>query len=101
MAKKDLQQPTNRRGFIGTLATGAAALGMTTLAAPLSAYAEKEMAPFDGADPEAWFNQIKGKHKVVFDVPEVHGIFPFAWPRIFLVTNQATGTPEKDNSVVV
>lgn len=26
---------------------------------------------------------------------------PFAWPRVFLMTNQATGTEEKDNSVVV
>jgi hypothetical protein len=26
---------------------------------------------------------------------------PFAWPKIFLLTNAATGTPEKDNTAVV
>jgi hypothetical protein len=38
---------------------------------------------------------------VVFDATQPHGVFPFAWPRVFLLTNAATGTPEKDNSVVV
>jgi intracellular sulfur oxidation DsrE/DsrF family protein len=37
----------------------------------------------------------------VFDVTQPHEIFPFAWPRIFLITNEKTGTPAKDNSVVV
>jgi intracellular sulfur oxidation DsrE/DsrF family protein len=34
-------------------------------------------------------------------VIEQNGVFPFAWPRVFLITNTMTGTPEKDNSVVV
>ncbi len=28
-------------------------------------------------------------------------MFPFAWPRVFLLTNAATGTPETDCGVVV
>lgn len=39
---------------------------------------------------------------MVFDATEPHEIFPFAWPRVFLLTNAATGSSEKDvNSVVV
>lgn len=95
-------QNSSRRGFLGTLATGAAALGAATLAAPLSLSANSVYQPSGNiADADAWFNQIKGKHRIVFDVPEENGIFPFAWPRIFLVTNGATGTPEKDCSAVV
>ena len=55
----------------------------------------------DPGDPDEWFKQIKGKHRIVFDVPHPNEIFPFAWPRIFLATNAATGTAEKDCSVVV
>jgi intracellular sulfur oxidation DsrE/DsrF family protein len=47
------------------------------------------------------FKKITGKHRIVFDSPHPHEIFPFAWPRVFLLTNEATGTKEKDNSVVV
>lgn len=93
---------SSRRGFLGKIATGAAALGAASLAAPLSLTANTIQKPTGTlADADAWFKQIKGKHRIVFDVPEGNGIFPFAWPRIFLVTNAATGTPEKENSVVV
>lgn len=91
---------TNRRAFLGTLATGAAAMSFAGLAPLKSLAKDKEYFPKED-DPEAWFNKIKGKHRIVFDVTEPHGIFPFAWPRVFLMTNAATGTPEKDNSVVV
>jgi intracellular sulfur oxidation DsrE/DsrF family protein len=95
-------QNSSRRGFLGTIASGAAALGAATLAAPLSLTANTlQKSTGNLADADAWFNQIKGKHRIVYDVPEGNGIFPFAWPRIFLVTNAATGTPEKDCNVVV
>jgi intracellular sulfur oxidation DsrE/DsrF family protein len=93
---------SSRRGFLGTLATGAAALGAATLAAPLSVSANAlDTSIGGGSDADAWFKQVKGKHRIVFDVPEAKGIFPFAWPRVFLMTNGATGTPEKDCGVVV
>ena len=52
-------------------------------------------------DADEWFKKVKGKHRVVFDATHPHEIIPFVWPRVFLLTNKATGTPEKDNSVVV
>jgi hypothetical protein len=89
-----------RRQFLGTIAGGIAAIGLSSIISPLSVQAENTL-PGDAGDPEKWFEQIKGKHRIVFDVPEPNEIFPFAWPRIFLATNAATGTPEKDCSVVV
>lgn len=97
---KSNHQPTSRRGFLGSIAAGTAALGLTTLAAPINAIAAPEQT-FDNEDPDAWFNKIKGKHRVIFDVPEAHGVMPFAWSRVYLLTNQATGTAAKDCSVVV
>jgi hypothetical protein len=102
MRNKQTQQ-TSRRTFLGTLATSAAALSAASFA-PISAGAKTITENFyegDDPDPELWFKQIKGKHRIVFDVTESHQVFPFAWPLIFLNTNEATGTPAKDNSVVV
>jgi intracellular sulfur oxidation DsrE/DsrF family protein len=92
---------SSRRGFLGKLATGAAALGAASIISPLSAAANTSGATHNFIDADAWFDQVKGKHRIVFDVTEPHGIFPFAWPRIFLVTNGATGSTEKDCGVVV
>lgn len=92
----------SRRGFISTISTGAAAMGLSMLASPLQAAVEhSNTAVTNPDDPDAWFNQIQGKHRIVYDVIEPNGIMPFAWPRIFLLTNEATGTPAKDCSVVV
>jgi intracellular sulfur oxidation DsrE/DsrF family protein len=89
-----------RRQFLGTIASGVAALGLSSIVSPLTAGAEENFIN-NHDDPDEWFKQIKGKHRIVFDVPGPNEIFPFAWPRVFLVTNAATGTPEKDCSVVV
>lgn len=95
------QNVSTRRGFLGALATSVATLGVTTLAAPFTAMATPAFTPHEIADAEAWFNKIKGKHRIVFDATRPHELLPFAWPRVFLLTNAATGTPEKECSVVV
>jgi intracellular sulfur oxidation DsrE/DsrF family protein len=98
MPTNDSLLSTGRRGFIGTLAAGAASLGIASLASPIQSLATPVNTT---ADPDEWFNQIKGRHKIVYDSPHPNGIFPFAWPRVFLLTNMATGSTEKDCSVVV
>lgn len=101
MQDKDLQH-TSRRNFLGALAAGTATFSISTLASPLTAGAktmEEKLRTAD--DPEAWLQKLNGKHKMVFDVTQPHGIFPFAWPRVFLMTNTMTGTPEKENNVVI
>jgi intracellular sulfur oxidation DsrE/DsrF family protein len=100
MEKTKLTDTTNRRKFLGALGTGAAAMSIATLA-PLQHLNASPGEPINDSDPDEWFKQIKGKHRVVFDAVRPHEIMPFVWPRVFLMTNEATGTPSKDNSVVV
>ncbi len=98
-----LKQSNPRRSFLNALASGAAALGVASLVSPLQLKAGS-LEPAGSNlldDPDAWFAKIKGKHRIVFDATHPKEIFPFAWPRVFLLTNQATGSAEKDCGVVV
>lgn len=102
MEDNNLKQP--RRDFLGTLAAGAAAMGMATIVSPLSAAAEKFDAhgSSNPDDADAWFSKLDGaKHKIMFDVTKPHEVLPFAWPRVYMMTNAATGAAEKDTRVVV
>jgi hypothetical protein len=93
---------TNRRAFIGTLATGAAAMTIGSIAAPMQSLAKEKnhFSPNDDAD--AWFKKLDGKkHKIVFDATNPHEAMPFIWPAVFMMTNQATGTAPKDQGIVV
>src|SRR5947208_8436964 len=95
---------TPRRGFLGRLAAGAAALGLGGLVAPAEAAAERRVAPRTPANPEfeAWLNKMTGKHKMLYDVPEPNSGFGFAWARIFLnTTNETYGTTDADNTVAI
>lgn len=95
------ERPLSRRGFIGTVSAGAAALGLTMFAASQAdAKPMKDVASAAGG-ADAWFNRIQGKHRIVYDSTVPNGMMPFAWPRVFLMSNEATGTPAKDCSVVV
>ncbi len=107
--EKEQSTPTPRRKFLGTLAAAGAALGLASFASPLAANAGElthpENTPTGTMDADAWFNQMKGKHRIIYDVTgpkEGHElIMPFAWSKIFMLTNAATGTPEKDCNVVM
>ncbi|MEO6538464.1 MAG: twin-arginine translocation signal domain-containing protein [Ferruginibacter sp.] len=102
MENNILKQPTHRRGFLGRLASGVAAIGFASLPSSLKAgkltktFTEAPLSPAD-----EWFAKIKGKHRIVFDATHPKEIFPFAWPRVFLMTNEATGSLAKDCGVVV
>lgn len=101
MKNKDVTHTTHRRNFLGTIAASAAAMGIATLVPPLKLGAHDGDMGETMHEADTWFSKIKGKHRIVFDVTGPHEVFPFAWPRVFLLTNQGTGTPEKDNNVVV
>ncbi len=88
-----------RREFLGSIAAGAAAVGMLSI--PSSVKAVPSLLEQTTNDADDWFKKVKGKHRIVFDATRPNGLFPFAWPKVFLLTNAATGTPEKDNGVVV
>ncbi len=100
MANKDATITTNRRRFLGSLASGAAAVSLATLPS-LHLQAAQNNFIDNADDADAWFNKVKGKHRMIFDAPKPHDVLPFAWPKVFLLTNGATGTPEKDCGVVV
>lgn len=107
MKNSTLKQTAQRRGFLRQVGTGAAALGLAAIASSFKlAGKEQKLETFNALgtpqDPaDAWFDKVKGSHRAVFDATRPHEIMPFVWPRIFLVTNAATGTPESDCGVVV
>jgi intracellular sulfur oxidation DsrE/DsrF family protein len=93
-----------RRGFLGTLAASTAA-GLASLT-PLSleAATRTRRIPENAADAafEAWLNKIIGRHKMLFDAPEVNGGMPVVWPRVWLNgNNENYGTKDTDNSAVI
>jgi intracellular sulfur oxidation DsrE/DsrF family protein len=91
-------QLSRRREFLSTVAAGAVTMGMMSIPSQLRAFPTMSTEP--GTDIEEWF-KVKGKHRVVFDATHPNGVLPFAWPKVFLMTNDKTGTPEKENSAVV
>jgi intracellular sulfur oxidation DsrE/DsrF family protein len=101
MAKQKFLQPANRRDFLGKVTGAAALMGVASLVNP--ARANEGIRSFSGEadDPDAWFNSVKGKHRIVFDCTEPKDIFPFAWPKIYMMTNEATGAIQKDCTAVV
>ena len=89
---------TPRRGFLGRFAAAALGLGVTSLA-PEAANA----AALKPADPklEAWFGKLTGKHRVVFDAPESNSGFPAIWPRVYLLTTNASYPGEGASTMVI
>lgn len=107
MEQDNLKQTTHRRGFLGALAAGAAAIGLASVATPFNLQAQankketKKAAPASADPAVAWINKIKGKHRIVFDATQPHEIMPFAWPKVFILTNGKTGVPANECGVVV
>lgn len=103
MKKLKEQQVTPRRQFLTAVAAGATAIGLASLPLKLNAESSLHLIEneYDQSNPDEWFKQIKGKHRIAFDVTQPHEVYPFAWPKVFLLTNAATGTPVKECSAVV
>ena len=103
MATNDLKSTTNRRRFLASLASGEAAVSLATIPS-VNLHAGNDFISANNDDPELLFKNLKGKHRAIFDVIEPNKenpIMPFAWARVFLLTNEATGTPTKQNDVVI
>jgi hypothetical protein len=97
MKNVNLKNASPRRAFLGKIAAGAAAVGIATLSTPIKAVSGSGFVIRHADDPEAWLEKIQGKHRIVFDCTGPNDIMPFAWPKVFLMTNGNA----KDCGVVV
>jgi intracellular sulfur oxidation DsrE/DsrF family protein len=88
-----------RRTFMKTVAAGAAAFGVSAVAPRLSAEPRRHEPAPEGVD--SWLEKITGKHRQIFDTPEPNEGMAFAWSRVFLMTNKATGSADGDSTAVV
>ncbi len=101
MSQQKFIKPANRRDFLGKVTGAAALMGVASLVNPAKANDSIHNFVGNAPDPDDWFKGIKGKHRIVFDCTEPKEIFPFAWPKIYYMTNEATGASEKDCTAVV
>ncbi|CAN5567290.1 hypothetical protein BH23BAC1_BH23BAC1_32850 [soil metagenome] len=92
------ENSNTRRKFIGTLAAGATA-GITAFSNPL--LASPTFNPEVTNEAEACFKKSKAKHKIVYDAPEPHDGFPFIWSWVYYLTNNKTGSQDKDVTAMV
>ncbi|MGQ0703312.1 MAG: hypothetical protein ACT4PM_09305 [Gemmatimonadales bacterium] len=76
-----------------------AATGVGTLI-PETAAASTPSRALD-AKLEAWFGQMKGKHKQVFDGPMPNDGMPAIWPRVYLNTIEANYPGEGASAMVI
>ncbi len=97
------QSISDRRRFLGSLATGAATLGIASLADPamLAAGTSNPFPAVDEKSFEAWLDGIKGKHKQVFDCMLPDNGMALAWSRVFLMSNKQLGVPESECTSVL
>ncbi len=103
---KDNAAHPPRRGFLRNLGIGSAVAGLATITSAFRFNQDKqeeENALLNAAkDPaDLWFDKVKGRHRVVYDSTQPNDIMPFVWPRVFLITNEQTGSPKEDCGVVV
>jgi len=97
----DLKNTIHRRGFLGTLAAGAATMGLASLR-NVEALAATPPPGTIAEDFEAMCKKMKSrKHRQVFDTPMPNHGFGIIWSWAFLETNNATGTADKDLGIIV
>jgi intracellular sulfur oxidation DsrE/DsrF family protein len=88
--------PTNRRSFLGAVATGSAALAMSSVGVRSA-----EAAEIADGFSEAWLSKITGKHKQYFDATTT-GQFPMVYAMNFLNSyNDPYKIPDSQLSAVV
>jgi intracellular sulfur oxidation DsrE/DsrF family protein len=86
-----------RRDFLG-LAAVAAAAGLGSALPTTQAIA----ATGPSTDFTRWLDSIPGKHRQVYDMPELNNGMALAWSWVYLLTGtQSYGVPESDLGVVL
>lgn len=85
----------SRRQFLGALALGATASTLSVLTNPIYANVPK-LDSTKMSEAESWFDNIKGKHRIVYDGSTPHAGFPVTWNWAFYLSNNGTGTPDEE-----
>jgi len=92
-----------RREFLERVTTGAALMGVApfSLNAMTRAFAATS-APLEDKWDLSWVNRVTGKHKAIFDVPDIESGYGVWRTTLFTSQyNQVLGVPEKDISAVI
>ena len=97
---EDFTPGTPRRGFLGRVAAAAVGLGAVGL---MPTPARAEAVASRSADPEleAWFGKLAGKHRTVFDAPEMNDGMPAIWPRVYLNSTDASYPGEHAVAMII
>lgn len=90
-----------RRNFLTNLSRAASILGLTTFVPHPDLQAGSRKASRSDNDLDAWFNKIKGSHKILYDAHTPNNGFQVVWSWVFLDTNNETGTSDHDLTVLV
>ncbi len=94
---QDTKVTKNRRDFLALAATATAGL---SLIAPVAGAADATSAV--STDFTRWLDGIPGKHRQVYDMPELNNGMALAWSWVFLLTAaEGYGVPESDLGVVL
>ena len=96
----EITSSTPRRGFIGRIAAAAMGIGAVSL---LPEAVKAEAGKSSASDPqlEAWFGRLKGKHRAVFDAPEANSGFGTIWPKVYIMTTEATYPGEGASAMLI
>ncbi|HEY8795949.1 MAG TPA: hypothetical protein VIM15_13505 [Gemmatimonadaceae bacterium] len=100
---EDILTSSPRRSFLGRLAAGTAALGLTAFLPVTACAAEKTVANASDStstEPSEWPGTLKTKHKMVVDAFAMNEGFPLAFAYTFMLP-YASATPSPATAVIV
>jgi intracellular sulfur oxidation DsrE/DsrF family protein len=88
---------SSRRNFVGALAGATGLLA----AVPEHVFAGTSKETRVATEADAWFDRVKGSHRIVYDAPEPHNGFPIIWTWVYYTTNNQTGSADNDLTAMV
>jgi hypothetical protein len=103
---EDIHDSSPRRSFLGRLAAGTAALGLTAFlpvtacAAEKTSVAASDSTPPKSADEDEWPGALKTKHKMAIDAFEMNQGFPLAFAYTFMLP-YASVSPSPATAVII
>ncbi|HEY0029251.1 MAG TPA: hypothetical protein VGC65_00720 [Bacteroidia bacterium] len=96
-----MKEKNTRRNFISSVLSGAAAFGLASIPTPLKAAALETDLKAQTTEAEKWLAQMKGKHKMVFDMWKHSNGAALSWALTLMDSYNDMGIPDKDLSLVI